>query len=483
MPIAVPAAAPGGARRGRRAGGARPVQPGAFAHPRRPPLPAELALFARIAPLPDGSYGFAGAITPLDEAAFAVARDHLCAGARSAAAAARWAEAVYCHVVRHGTLDFPGVNRPPDDDLEDDVADDPETAELRALAEAWAELRDGAPADAALLQRTRQRADLMTILEALVLAAVAPRLADSRIAAGLERMLLVQLETVLLRERSGSGRLTLAGIAAALDREIAERDMPAAARDLFEKLRLRLSGGGGRAQDRELERLVQRIQGLRAKTVAQGCTEQEAMAAAEKVAELLDRYGLTLGELELREQPCEGIGIQTGRRRFGPIDTCVPMIATFFDCRVWVEQAKGEPLRYVFFGLRGDVAAAQYLYELVERAFETETAAFRGGVLYAEMPSGERRTATTSFQTGLAHGICGKLKALREAREAMLRSNSGRDLVPVKASLVEDELAKLGLDLHQRHAARSKRVLTDAFEAGHEAGQRFEYTPGITQAA
>jgi hypothetical protein len=43
-----------------------------------------------------------------------------------------------------------------------------------------------------------------------------------------------------------------------------------------------------------LQRLVQRIQGLRAKTVAHGCTEAEALAPAEKLAKLLDRHGLSL---------------------------------------------------------------------------------------------------------------------------------------------------------------------------------------------
>ena len=42
------------------------------------------------------------------------------------------------------------------------------------------------------------------------------------------------------------------------------------------------------------DRLRQRIQALRAKTVANGCTEGEALAAAAKVAELLDRYDLSL---------------------------------------------------------------------------------------------------------------------------------------------------------------------------------------------
>ena len=82
----------------------------------------------------------------------------------------------------------------------------------------------------------------------------------------------------------------------------------------------------------ELDRLVQRIRALRAKTVEHGCTEQEALAAAGKVAELLDRYGLSLSEFDLRRQSCEGIGVETDRKRRGPIDDCMATIAAFFDC-------------------------------------------------------------------------------------------------------------------------------------------------------
>jgi hypothetical protein len=448
-----------------------------------PKLPVGTALFGRVALLGAGVGCMPGVTTPLDAAALAAARAHPAAGAPGAVAGARWAEAVYGHVVRHGTLNVPGLNRPAGDADAGSGPDDIEGGPLFGLAMAWAALAGGAP-DAALLERTRKLTDPRCILDALAAAALARKARQDAMAVAFERLLLVQLETVLRRELGGSGTLTLDAIARELDAGIAAGGMPAGVRGLFAALRQRLAGGSGarRADDPALERLMSRIQGLRAKTVAQGCTEQEALAAAEKVAELLDRYGLSLGELDFRAQPCEGIGIQTDRRRFAPIDSCVPAIAAFFDCRVWAEHAKGTALRYVFFGLRGDVAAAQYLYELVERAFETETAAFRAGELYARM-AGERRSASNSFQIGLARGIAGKLDALRAARDANRRGASGRDLVPVKAAMVEEELAKLGLDLHTRPLGGSKRVLADAFREGEAAGQRFEYAPAITDAA
>ena len=45
-------------------------------------------------------------------------------------------------------------------------------------------------------------------------------------------------------------------------------------------------------QAADIDRLKARIQALRAKTVENGCTEQEALAAAAKVADLLDQHDL-----------------------------------------------------------------------------------------------------------------------------------------------------------------------------------------------
>jgi hypothetical protein len=450
-----------------------------IAAPELPPLGTAIMLFGRVVDLGGGQFCLAGAITPLDPGAYTMALHHAAAGAQNSAAAVRWAEAVYAYVVRHGTFDVPGLNRPASDADEDDLFE-PGQGELHDLSMAWLDLADGVP-DAALLARTRQGADLTTILDALAAAVLAGDAGRAEVALAFERLLAVQLETVRRREATSAAGLSLDAVARGLDDAMRSRAWPQRVRTLFETLRAQVSGGR-LAEDPGLERLVQRIHALRAKTVAQGCTEQEALAAAEKVAELLDRHGLSLNELEFKSQPCEGIGIQTNRRRAAPIDACIPGVAAFFDCRVWQERAEDAPLRYIFFGLRGDVAAAQYLYEMVERAFETETDAFRASDVYFAM-AGERRSATNSFQTGLAQGIAGKLQSMRAARDAVIRSASGRDLVPVKATMVDEEMEKLGLSLTRRVLSRAKSVLTDAFQAGQAAGERFELSPAITRAA
>ena len=69
-----------------------------------------------------------------------------------------------------------------------------------------------------------------------------------------------------------------------------------------------------------LDKLKLRIQALRAKTMDNGCTEAEAMMAAAKVAELLDRYDLTLSDVELRESACERRVFETRRKNRIPLD-------------------------------------------------------------------------------------------------------------------------------------------------------------------
>ena len=53
----------------------------------------------------------------------------------------------------------------------------------------------------------------------------------------------------------------------------------------------------------ERERIAARIRALRAKTVENGCTEAEAMAAAKKLAQLLADYNMTMDEADLRASP------------------------------------------------------------------------------------------------------------------------------------------------------------------------------------
>lgn len=421
-------------------------------------------LFARFAALPDGRLIDCGHILRLEPDALALAMGFVRPGGRGLGNGIRCAEAVYRHAVMYGTPGRPVF--------------DPARNRIDRLAQDWAEL--GRDPNTAEQGRARSLAGVEGLLEALMDIPLAREVGRPDLAAAYRWIAAVMVETLALRRANGSAPNLLDQVARAL----ASPNTAAEARVIFESLRASArrpnggTGGQARVNDSDLDKLVARIQALRAKTVEQGCTEHEALAAAEKVAELLDRYGLSVSELDLRNQTCEGIGVDTGRKRRGPIDDCVGTIALFFDCRVWGETDAEGMLRYVFFGMPADVQAAIYLNDLIEVTFATETAAFQAGSIYQGTPSGNRRNATTSFQTGLARGICQKLNALRTSRDQAAPAGQGRALVPIKESVIDAELERLGLNLRRRSATR-RYIQREAYSAGQVAGERFEYRPGI----
>ena len=74
-------------------------------------------------------------------------------------------------------------------------------------------------------------------------------------------------------------------------------------------------------QTTELNRVKARIKALAEKTVSNGCTEAEAMAAAEMVGRLLERYALSMEEIDVREQRCVQVEVPIGGKRRRPIGT------------------------------------------------------------------------------------------------------------------------------------------------------------------
>ncbi len=226
-----------------------------------------------------------------------------------------------------------------------------------------------------------------------------------------------------------------------------------------------------------LDKLKGRIQALRAKTVDNGCTEDEALAAAAKVAELLDRHDLSLTDVELREASCERLVYETRRKKRIPIADCVGAVAHFCDCRVWRERnGQGEAL-YVFFGLPADVTVAHYLTGLIDAAVRSELGRYKTGPAYLRFRHQERHLANASFALGMVASIAERLDAMKAERDRS-NLNTGRDLVVVKTSVVDEELRRLGIAFTTARSA-GRRVSHEAFEAGGTAGTSFAITPGI----
>jgi len=200
-----------------------------------------------------------------------------------------------------------------------------------------------------------------------------------------------------------------------------------------------------------------------------GCTEAEALLAAAKVAELLDRYDLSLTDVEIRDAECEQREYETYRKKRAPLDGCIGAIADFCDCRVWREKNQVREARYVFFGLRSDIEVAHYLTELIDNAVRSELGRYKISAGYRRFRHQDRHMANSSFALGMVASIADKLKAMKTERDAV-NNSTGRDLVVLKASVVDAELQKLGSTL--RTVRRGTRMVSPtAYEAGGGRGR------------
>src|SRR5271163_4921358 len=224
------------------------------------------------------------------------------------------------------------------------------------------------------------------------------------------------------------------------------------------------------SQTSELNRVKARIKALAEKTVSNGCTEAEAMAAAEMVGRLLERYALTMDEIEVREERCVQIEVAMRGRRRRPVDCCVTAIARFCDCKVWLSRDE-LGISYVFFGFEADASPAAYLLRVIDRAIQTELATFR---TYCQRLKGiALRRASLSFQHGMATRVAERLSDMHRTRDADIAAqrSTGTALVLLKRNVVEEAFEETGIQLVSGGGAGRRRI-TAAFRHGVEAGDR-----------
>lgn len=222
-------------------------------------------------------------------------------------------------------------------------------------------------------------------------------------------------------------------------------------------------------QTTELSRVKARIRALSEKTVSNGCTEAEALAAAEMVGRLLERYALNMAEVDLRAEPCVQVEVPLPGRQRRPIDGCVPAIARFCDCKVWLARDGDRP-RYVFFGFEPDTSMAVYLFAVIDRGIRQEGLSFRAQ--HPALAGVQLRQASTSFAHGMASRLAERLEALHAAREAEVAAqrSTGTALILVKHSVVEEAFRTTAVRLVAQRGASVR--LNGAYQHGYAAGER-----------
>lgn len=221
------------------------------------------------------------------------------------------------------------------------------------------------------------------------------------------------------------------------------------------------------------ERLYAIIRALAAKTVENGCTEEEAMSAASKLADMLAEHNITLDEAQLRETPfarhreehADGVGARLWKVADG---------AAFLTGATYWTADLGAKSVIHFFGFEHEVEVAKYLLEICAHAMRSERARLRKE--YALLRPETQRRKIVPFLDGMADSLRLRLRALKP------KAPTGTGLVVLRGELIAKAMAEEGIKIKPGSAGRRSRDFEASYRDGVEAAQRVALNPGLAGA-
>lgn len=234
-------------------------------------------------------------------------------------------------------------------------------------------------------------------------------------------------------------------------------------------------------QQTELAKVKARIRALTVRTVERGCSEAEALAAAAKVGELLEVYGLSMSEVALREEACVQQRVTVPGPQRLALRWLYPALLRFTECRGWTDGRAD----FVLFGLEPDVQMAAYLLRVAEGALAHEEARYRATAEYLRSRA-TPQTRLRSFRYGFADRLGKRLEELIAAREQAAEARraaagparatatataTATALVLAKEKKVEEGFRGLGVRLKTVYSTATVRD-RGAYGRGQAAGGR-----------
>ena len=207
----------------------------------------------------------------------------------------------------------------------------------------------------------------------------------------------------------------------------------------------------------------ERIRALREMTRGRGCTEAEAMAAAAKAAELMQKAGLSEADIEVGESevPSKGRGNAIVARLWPVISYCTNTSAIVLQDH--------DSNSVMFIGREPGPDIAAYLWSICERAVEREVRIFKTGSFFRRRRSlATKRQAIQDFKAGMIDRLRARLSQLFEP----VINDSDREL----ALAARDERFPNSKSLINR---KRKQRFSDAAWKGWEAGNTVPLNHGV----
>ncbi len=217
----------------------------------------------------------------------------------------------------------------------------------------------------------------------------------------------------------------------------------------------------------EREKIAARIRALLAKTVENGCTENEAISAAKLAAALLAKYNMTVDEATLRANPFKQQTYQQEDEVGERLWKVAAAIAELTGSRYWRSPHGVAPVVITFFGFEHEVQISRYLLAICARAMgDGKNSIIRK---YALLVPARRRRHLLAFLDGMADRLAERIT------DQIPKAPPGAGLVVLRNSLID---AALPVALRKLRS-RGSRFLDDAYVDGQMRANEVSLNQGL----
>jgi|KBSMisStandDraft_5_1062788.scaffolds.fasta_scaffold155232_4 hypothetical protein len=221
------------------------------------------------------------------------------------------------------------------------------------------------------------------------------------------------------------------------------------------------------------ERVARQVRALREKTVENGCTEAEALAAAQKMQALMAEHDLTLTDAEVEN---ESVGLDEVVSKFKvmrPVDLTCSGIAALCGVKIWFQ--KGSKRRVQILGQKSGTEFAIWLYAMIDGAIVASTSAWQRDpeTGWKQMDGQEKKTTCKSFEVGMAHRINRRLTEMAERAQSTAKTSTGTAVMVLRNQVVDAAYTKMTAGWKWGRGSAGPRARdAGAYAKGRAAGDR-----------
>ncbi len=197
--------------------------------------------------------------------------------------------------------------------------------------------------------------------------------------------------------------------------------------------------------------VLNKVRALLSKTVENGYTEAEAMAALEMAGKMMDAHDIVIDSMFVARDP-----------------HAISWKLAYWISKFTETYTYGHKRKIQFVGLKGDTDFAIWLTQTLTKFVQAELKKFMWQHGYQSLDIARKRRVINGFVVGCCGTINIKLKKMIDARQTVVNSTA---LVVAKNALIQDAIKDLNIGKADNRG-RKAQMYHGAYKAGVNAGDK-----------